>query len=1132
MEPQPLDFAASDARAGFRLHLAEVYNWGTFHDRIWHIAPDGDNALLTGDVGSGKSTLVDAITTLLVPAQRITYNKAAGAEAKERSLLSYVLGYYKSQRSEAGLAARPVALRTRDGFSVILGQFRNEGLDETVTLAQVFWIKNQGQPQRFYLIADRALTIKEDFSEFGTEITALKRRLRNERRVELFDTFPPYGSAFRRRFGIGGEQALELFNQTVSMKSVGDLTEFVRSHMLEPAPVEERISALLGHYDDLNRAHEAVVKARQQIQALRPLVADAERHQALTAEVEELRECRDALEPWFAGIKAGLLRARLERIESERTRVDSSIQRFHQAYQRHVEQCDQLKQAIAQHGGDRLEQLARETERAKDEQQKCRANAKMYNTLVGQLDLPEATSHDQFTENRRAVAQQRDELASHTSELLNQRTEAEVRFQKRKDRLEELTSELDSLRRRRSNLPSAMLRLREGLCDTLGIEAAELPFAGELMQVREDQREWEGAAERLLHSFGLSLLVPDKHYPQVAEWVDRTNLRGRLVYFRVHELRKSPAPTSPDPDSLVRKLRIQPESEFYSWLETEINKRFDYVCCNDLDRFRRESRAITRAGQIKAQGVRHEKDDCHAIGDRSSYILGWSNQAKIAALAEQQRALQKEMQQLADHISRLQSEQESLQSRSNALAKLEMFTEYSALDWRALTPQIADMEAEQRSIEESSDKLQTLRERLREIESNRSASEQRLSEARNKRARLDERHDQANSSRVEAVALFETTTEDQSNRLYPRLETHRSAALEDKEITIENCERRQSELRQWLQAEIDRLDKQLGTVLRRVIGAMADFRNTWPADTTEMDTSIEAAPEYASLLRRLEDDDLPRFEQRFKELLNQNTIREVANFQAHLNRQRVDITERIERINRSLRGIDFNEGRYIELLALGTQDIEVRDFQRDLRACTEGTLAGGEGEAYSENKFRQVRAIIERLRGREGTAEADRRWRRKVTDVRNWFLFSAEEKYREDDTVYEHYADSGGKSGGQKEKLAYTVLAASLAYQFGLEPESRRSRTFRFVVIDEAFGRGSDESARFALELFRRMNLQLLIVTPLQKIHIIEPFVASVGFVTSPNGDQAMVRNLTIEEYHAEKVARAGGGAPSTVRQL
>ena len=77
--------------------------------------------------------------------------------------------------------------------------------------------------------------------------------------------------------------------------------------------------------------------------------------------------------------------------------------------------------------------------------------------------------------------------------------------------------------------------------------------------------------------------------------------------------------------------------------------------------------------------------------------------------------------------------------------------------------------------------------------------------------------------------------------------------------------------------------------------------------------------------------------------------------------------------------------------------------------------------------------IIERFRGREGQTEADRAWTRRVTDVRNWFVFSASERWREDNTEHEHYADSGGKSGGQKEKLAYTILAASLAYQFRLE---------------------------------------------------------------------------------------------------
>ena len=83
--------------------------------------------------------------------------------------------------------------------------------------------------------------------------------------------------------------------------------------------------------------------------------------------------------------------------------------------------------------------------------------------------------------------------------------------------------------------------------------------------------------------------------------------------------------------------------------------------------------------------------------------------------------------------------------------------------------------------------------------------------------------------------------------------------------------------------------------------------------------------------------------------------------------------------------------------------------------------------------------------------------------MRYWFVFAASERWREDHSEHEHYSDSGGKSGGQKEKLAYTILAASLAYQFGLEWGAVRSRSFRFVVIDEAFGRGSDESAQYGL---------------------------------------------------------------------
>jgi uncharacterized protein YPO0396 len=276
------------------------------------------------------------------------------------------------------------------------------------------------------------------------------------------------------------------------------------------------------------------------------------------------------------------------------------------------------------------------------------------------------------------------------------------------------------------------------------------------------------------------------------------------------------------------------------------------------------------------------------------------------------------------------------------------------------------------------------------------------------------------------------------------------------------------------------------------------------------------------MLDQLQADDLPRFEGRFKTLLNENTIREVANFQSQLARERQTIKERITEINRSLTQIDYNPGRFIRLEEEMNADADIRDFQTELRACTEGALTGSEEAQYSEAKFLQVKRIIERFRGRSESSDLDRRWTAKVTDVRNWFVFAASERWREDGTEHEHYADSGGKSGGQKEKLAYTVLAASLAYQFGLEWGAVRSRSFRFVVIDEAFGRGSDESAQYGLQLFAQLNLQLLIVTPLQKIHIIEPFVASVGFVHNEEGRRSLLRNLRIEEYRAEKQRMQG----------
>jgi uncharacterized protein YPO0396 len=1118
-----LEFAADDSLTGFRLHRLEVYNWGTFDKHVWTLGLEGRNCLLTGDIGSGKSTLVDAVTTLLVPAQKVAYNKAAGAGHKERSLRSYVLGAYKSERNEVSGGGKQVTLRDTNQFSVILGVFQNSGFDQTITLAQVFYWTgdSQGQPARFFVCAESELSIAENFSGFGSDIRQLRKQLRDSGN-ELFDTYPPYGAWLSRRFGINNEQALELFHQTVSMKSVGNLTDFVRQHMLEHTGEDSRISALISHFDNLNRAHEAVLRAKRQVELLTPLVADCQRHNAINESARELTHCRDGLKAHFARLKVGLLNERMERFSEDRKKLSEAVDSLKAKKEEADKGILDIKSAIAANGGERIEQLAAEMRDKSKERDRRRANADRFAEWMSNLGEKPAKDAAAFHEQHKHILQLRESCDAEATHLQNALTEQSVGLKHKRDEHDELDKELTSLKARRSNIDRRQIEIRELLCREENLNPADLPFVGELLQVREEARDWEGAVERVLRNFGLSLIVPDEVYARVADWVDRTHLAGRLVYFRVRKPATAQAPQL-HPHSLVRKLNIKTDSPHYTWLENELAHRFDFACCQTQEQFRREKEAITRQGQIKSGGQRHEKDDRHRLDDRKRYILGWSNEAKIAEVEKQKSVLESSIVRIAKGISDIQKTQKTLQERAAIISKLEEYRDFSELDWGSLAAEINQLEKEKQRLEQSSDILRQLRDDLNQAQAATKALDEKLGKKSNDLAVVEDRWKRDESLRNEARVILDDPDLPQSSVTHEHLEAIRLDAMAGRELTIESCDNRQTDVRVWLQEKIDAEKRRIERLTEKIINAMAEFRKQFPRETTEIDANLAAASEYEAMLQQLQADDLPRFEARFKELLNENTIREIANFQSQLARERESIKERIDHINTSLTEIDFNPNRYIRIETQPTTDAEIRDFQAELRACTEGALTGSESDQYSESKFLQVKAIVERFRGRDGLTDLDRRWTAKVTDVRNWFTFAASERWREDDTEHEHYSDSGGKSGGQKEKLAYTILAASLAYQFGLEWNAVRSRSFRFVVIDEAFGRGSDESAEYGLRLFAKLNLQLLVITPLQKIHIIEPFVSNVGFVHNEDGKASKLRNLTIEEYRRKKAGATEG---------
>jgi uncharacterized protein YPO0396 len=1111
---------------GFRLTRLELYNWGTFGGRVWALGLNGENTLLTGDIGSGKSTIVDAVTTLLLPAQRISYNKAAGADTRERSLRSYMLGYYKTERNEVTNATKPVALRDGSDYSVILGVFANPGYDATVSLAQVFWLRNgdgAGQPDRFYVTADRPLSVAGDLADFGSDISALRRRLRAASGVRVHDAFPDYGKDFRRRLGIESEQAMELFHQTVSMKSVGNLTDFVRDHMLEPFDAARATADIVTHFEDLTKAHEAVRRAEAQLARLAPLLEDCDRHDAVRAEIAALDAQRAALTYYFADLKAGLVDVELAGISAQWARLQARRADLEAALVSLRDRETGLRVELAGHGGSRLAEIERQLAEC---DQACRSRmdkAERFAALLAAAGLNPVETAEQLAARRRHITAARDAAKQDLADHQNALTEAGVRANSLAEEAAEVSAELRSLEERKNNIPRRQLDLRAWLCRELRIGEDSLPFVGELIAVRDSEADWEGAAERVLHGFALSVLVPDQHYAAVSDWIDGHHLKDRVVYYRVPEpSRRREAPPHHGPSTLAAKLEIK-DTPFAPWLEHELGRRADHECVATMADFRRLPRAITRAGQVKGGGGRHEKDDRFRIDDRSRYVLGWSNQRKLDALRSQAKVLAARISKVAAEQRQHERARDTAVERGQVLAGLDQTREFAEIDWQSVVNRAEQLKAEQRELEEASAELARLNRELDKVKKDIAEANGALRGVDGELGGTETRQRAAEGVLREAREILAEEACGPARAQFAAIGELLAGIGQPRPGTAAACDRAETAAGTEIAGLAAKRGERLSRLSNRIVAAMGEFRRQYPVETAELDDATESADGYRELHNRLVGDDLPRFRQQFKTYLNQNTIRDIAGFQSQLNKQAEMIRDRIATINSSLVGVDYNPGRYIRLEPLPSPHADIRDFRADLRACTDDAVSGEDTDHYSEQKFLQVSRIIERFRGREGMTEADRRWTKFVTDVRNWYTFAASERYREDDAEYEHYADSGGKSGGQKEKLAYTILAASLAYQFKLEWGAVKSRTFRFAVIDEAFGRGSDESTRFALELFGRLGLQLLIVTPLQKIHVIEPHVSAVGFVDNPNGSHSRLQTLTIEEYHARRAAHALG---------
>ncbi|MDH3998826.1 MAG: hypothetical protein OET90_08300 [Desulfuromonadales bacterium] len=631
MQQQQLDIQG--ANDGFRLDRAEIFNWGTFNSRIWTIVADGEMTLMTGDVGSGKSSAGDALQTLLVPPRRVAYNKAADEAARERTVASYVRGQYSNNIDEETKKAKPVFLRGTNTYSTILAVFRNQNLKEVLTLVQVMWVRIEGEPpQRLYIVAEKGLSIDSHFTGFET-IAELKRRLNADSAIHLHDSFDKYSRHFCRLMGIPGDQALSLFCHTMSMKQVPNLTTFIRDFMLDAGSTSEVVDEVIDGFDSLSESHEAVAKAQKKIELLHPVDDEATKFQGYLETVLQRAKLLEAVRPYYASINIDLIEKRIESLDGENARASVKLSNLLAESTRLKGKAEELRNSIVDEGGGRINAIETELERLDISKQQKKLAYTEFSKACIFLGMAPPECEDAFQD----VCVQSSKIIADLDQLKREAEETRINLRVEQEKLRDkkitgIEKELESLRKRRSNIPHKSLAIRQGIADAVGADIERLPFVGELLEVKEEESVWEGAIERILHNFALSVLVPEELYREACLYVDKTHLSGRIVFYKVPRVHIT-ASNRLIEKSLVSKINIKPGTEFKGWLEGHLGKRFDISCCDSIEEFRNQLDAVMKSGLSKTRGDRHEKDDRRHINDRSNYVLGWNNQKKIDALA-------------------------------------------------------------------------------------------------------------------------------------------------------------------------------------------------------------------------------------------------------------------------------------------------------------------------------------------------------------------------------------------------------------------------------------------------------------------------------------------------------------------
>lgn len=1070
------------------LQELELYGWGGFsgHHRA---VIDAAGTAIIGPTGSGKTTLVDALMTLLTANPK--YNLAStGGEDSDRDLVSYVRGVSgpgdggegQSHIARPGKTVTGIAATLHNGESLVrLGAVLwFDGTSSSPSDMKKLWLFTTSPQQTL----EHWLTLQHDGG-----MRALRQLDKTETGIWTYPSKRAYLARIRDFFEVR-ENAFNLLNRAAGLKQLTSIDEIFRDLVLDDTAQFNRAREVADSFDDLTAIHEELEIARRQTRSLEPIKASWEKLEESSAALAEKSTLLSLLPVWFGEQGYRLWSAEYERLTTECGKAEAEWENAEERYNALALTRDNLKEAYLKLGGSDIQVLEELIQEKQQNLSRCQQHAEQYRRLAQQLGLPAEISRQAVAANKAAASallQQSEKEFEAAEQDVFERGSSEGGARRELQSLEEELAEIK--RRPGSNIEARFQHFRAALAEELRLSEDDLPFVAELVQVKDEEAAWRGAIERAIGGQRLRILVPPESAAAALRWV---NSRHNALHIRLLEVQAPDVQPRFREGGFTYKLRYKdhPYREAVKALLASIDRQ----CVASPEELRKTPHAMTIQGLMSGKARFFDKQDQKRL--EVDWQTGFDNRDRLLFLNQEISKATARQGELRAQLEQAKAKLALIGQRKQLLERLQ------GLDFEQI-----NIERAERELKEQQDKLRALtapdsdvaaaKRELEDVEGLLKAALEERDRCLRKHVELREQQKQAESQKGKALDTSSPGLDEKQRELARKNLPVVATEQIDEIAAIEKSTAEQ------FQVELEKLKDICVRLEKDLVRYMSDAQKEDRGALSDVGRELEDVPAYLERLTTLIEEALPEKRQRFKDYLNRSSDDGVSQLLMTIDSEVERIEEKLDEVNDTLRRVDFQAGRYLQLVSTKVIHESLRTFNTARTRLASSRFVEDEGES----QYKALQHIIALLRDaceRHRTQGA-----KALLDPRFRLEFKVSVIDRATGHVIETRTGSQGGSGGEKEIIASYVLTGSLSY--ALCPDGSSQPLFGTIVLDEAFSRSSHAVAGRIIAALKEFGLHALFVTPNKEMQLLRKHTRS-AVVVHRRGSQSYLATLSWQE--------------------